>query len=168
MATKQEEAPIVEALRTYLGGSAHSFGVPGHKGGAGAPSDIRGLLGKYAFYADTTTQHGIDDRTESNKVVHKAEALAARAWGAKRCLFSTNGSSLSNHAVLLATANPGDTVLVSRNSHKSMVAATIIGGVRPGWLTPNYAPDGKIEHASPSPRSSASLTRTRTRRASSS
>jgi len=36
----------------------------------------------------------------------QAEDLAARAWGAKRRLFSTNGSSLSNHAVLTATANP--------------------------------------------------------------
>src|SRR3954452_9727378 len=108
MTLKQEQAPIVEALADYVRESFSSFGVPGHKGGKGAPSDIYRLLGKYAFYADTTTQHGIDDRTESKKLVHNAEARAARAWGAKRCLFSTNGSSLSNHAVLLAAANPGD------------------------------------------------------------
>ena len=53
--------------------------MPGRKGGKGAPSDIYRLLGRYAFYADTTTQHGIDNRTESKKVVHKAESLAARA-----------------------------------------------------------------------------------------
>src|SRR5439155_7695540 len=99
------------------------------------------LLSKYDFYSGATTQRGIGDRVESKKVVHKAESLAARAWGARRCLFSTNGSSLSNHAVLLAAANPGDTVLVSRNSHKSMVAATIIGGVRPVFLAPDYDPD---------------------------
>src|SRR3954464_14314842 len=99
MASNQEQAPIVEALAAYLGQSTSSFVVPGHKGGAGAPSDIRRLLGRYAFYSDTTTQHGIDDRTESKKVVHKAETLAARAWGAKRCLFSPNGSTPSNHAV---------------------------------------------------------------------
>src|SRR3954447_23060342 len=149
MASKQEQAPIVEALATYLGGSTSSFGVPGHKGGKGAPSDIRRLLGRYAFYADTTTQHGIDDRTESKKLVHKAETLAARAWRAQRCLFSPKGWSLSNHAVLLATANPGDTVLVSRNSHKSMTAALIIGGVRPVFLTPDYDVDWNIEHGIP-------------------
>src|SRR3954463_16442939 len=149
MASKQDEAPIVEALATYLGESPSSFGVPGHKGGKGAPADIRGLLGRYAFYADTTTQHGLDDRTESKKVIHKAEARAARAGGAKRCLFSTNGSSLSNHAVLLATANPGDTVLVSRNSHKSMIAALIIGGVRPVFLAPDYDTDWDVEHGIP-------------------
>jgi arginine decarboxylase len=149
MASTHDQAPIVEALAAYLGESFSSFGVPGHKGGKGAPSDIYRLLGKYAFYADTTTQHGIDDRTESKKVLRKAEALAARAWGARRCLFSTNGSSLSNHAVLLATANPGDTVLVSRNSHKSMIAALIIGGVRPVFLTPDYDPDWNVEHGIP-------------------
>src|SRR3954465_13619214 len=141
MALKHERAPIVEALAAYLGQSASSFGVPGHKGGKGAPSDIYRLLGKYAFRSDTVTQHGLDDRTESKKLVHKAEQLAARAWGARRCLFSTNGSSLSNHAVLLATANPGDTLPVSLNSHKSMVAALVIGGVRPVFLTPDYDPD---------------------------
>src|SRR5438270_4965429 len=149
MALNQDQAPIVEALATYLQESISSFGVPGHKGGKGAPSDIYRLLGRYAFYADTTTQHGIDDRTECKKLVHKAETLAARAWGARRCLFSTNGSSLSIHAVLLATANPGDTVLVSRNSHKSMVAALIIGGVRPVFLTPDYDPDWNLEHGIP-------------------
>src|SRR4051794_8305226 len=149
MALKQDQAPIVEGLAEYLRESYSSFGVPGHKGGKGAPSDIYRLLGKYAFYSDTTTQHGIDDRTESKKLVHKAETLAARAWGAKRCLFSTNGSSLSNHAVLLAAANPGDTVLVSRNSHKSMISALIIGGVRPVFLTPDYDPDWNIEHGIP-------------------
>ena len=149
MALKQDQAPIVEALESYLGESYSSFGVPGHKGGKGAPSDIYRLLGRYAFYSDATTQHGIDDRTESKRVLHKAETLAARAWGAKRCLFSTNGSSLSNHAVLLATASPGDTVLVSRNSHKSMIAALIIGGVRPVFLTPDYDPDWNIEHGIP-------------------
>src|SRR3954464_15964218 len=146
MASNQEQAPIVEALAAYLGQSTSSFGVPGHKGGKGAPSDIYRLLGRYAFYSDTTTQHGIDDRTESKKVVHKAETLAARAWGAKRCLFSTNGSSLRHDAVLLATANPGDTVLVSRNSHKSMTAALITCSGRPVFLTPDYAPGGNIEH----------------------
>jgi arginine/lysine/ornithine decarboxylase len=149
MALTHDQAPIVEALASYLGESFSSFGVPGHKGGKGAPADIYRLLGRYAFYADTTTQHGVDDRTESKKVLHKAESLAARAWGAKRCLFSTNGSSLSNHAVLLATANPGDTVLVSRNSHKSMIAALIIGGVRPVFLTPDYDPDWNVEHGIP-------------------
>jgi arginine/lysine/ornithine decarboxylase len=123
--------------------------VPGHKGGKGASSDIYRLLGKYAYYADTTTQHGIDDRTEGKKVLRKAEDLAARAWGARRCLFSTNGSSLSNHAVLTATASPGDTVLVARNSHKSMIAALIIGHVRPVFLAPDYDPDWNIEHGIP-------------------
>src|SRR3954451_20781329 len=105
MAMKQDQAPIVEALAEYVRESYASFGVPGHRGGKGAPSDIYRLLGKYAFYSDTITQHGIDDRTESKKLVYKAEQLAARAWRPKRCLFSTNGSSLSNHAVLLATAS---------------------------------------------------------------
>ncbi|MFL5328720.1 MAG: aminotransferase class I/II-fold pyridoxal phosphate-dependent enzyme [Gemmataceae bacterium] len=142
----QKHAPIVEALSTYLGESATSFGVPGHRSGKGAPSEIKNLLGNYAFHGDAAEQKGIDDRRKTKDVVHKAELLAAKAWGAEHCFFSTNGTSLSNHVAMLAAANPGDKVLIARNSHKSLPAAAIIGHVKPVYLTPVFDEIWDIEH----------------------
>src|SRR3954447_20157496 len=82
----------------------------------------------------------------SKHVRQNAERLAAKAWGAEHCFFSTNGTSLSNHVAMLAVASPGDTVLVARNSHKSLIAALIIGHVKSVFLQPDYDEVWDIEH----------------------
>jgi arginine decarboxylase len=93
-----------------------------------------------------TTQKGIDDRRESKRVRQDAERLAAHAWGAEHCYFSTNGTSLSNHVAMLTVAAPGDTVLIARNAHKSLIASCIIGHVRPVFLEPDHDDWWDIEH----------------------
>src|SRR5947209_7254344 len=127
----QDRAPILEALQTYIRTEPTSFDVPGHQAGKAAPHAITRLIGKDVFAADTTTQKGLDDRTERKRVRQRAERLAAKLWGATHCFFSTNGSSLSNHVALLSAAGPGDTVLVARNSHKSVIGSLILANVRP-------------------------------------
>jgi arginine/lysine/ornithine decarboxylase len=149
MTRDQAQAPILEGLKAYEKEGVTSFGVPGHKSGKGAPSDVKSLLGRYAFVGDATTQKGIDDRRMSKQVRQEAERLAAEAWGARHCFFSTNGTSLSNHVAMLTVAAPGDTVLVARNSHKSLIAAVIIGHVRAVFLEPDYDEAWDIEHGIP-------------------
>ena len=80
----------------------------------------------------------------------RAEHLAAELWGATHCFFSTNGTSLSNHAAVLASAGPGDTVLVSRNSHKSLIGSLVLANVRPVFLEPDYDREWDIDHGVPS------------------
>src|SRR5215217_4919799 len=130
----QKRAPIVEALQTYLDASPVSFDVPGHQSGKAAPHDVKKLLGSQSFAADTTTQKGLDDRGERKRVRQRAERLAARLWRADHCFFSTNGTSLSNHAAMVAVAGPGETVLVARNSHTLELEVTV--------ATPGSTPDG--------------------------
>jgi arginine/lysine/ornithine decarboxylase len=79
-------------------------------------------MGKEASAADATIQKGLDNRTEKKRV----RQLAAEFWGASQCFISTNGTSLSNHTPMLAAVGPGDTVLVSRNSHKSLTGSLIL------------------------------------------
>jgi arginine/lysine/ornithine decarboxylase len=147
--TDQKKAPVVEALRAYLQKDSSSFGVPGHRSGKGAPSDIRELLGEMAFKGDASLQKGIDDRRLSGRVQQTAEQIAARAWGADHCKFSTNGSTLGVQVAMLTTAGPGDTILVARNAHKSVVAALIIGRLRPVFLQPDEDETWDIEHGVP-------------------
>src|SRR5215218_3454620 len=95
MMKDQDRAPIVEALKAHEKEDSTSFGPPGHQSGKGATSDMVKLLGKQTFAGDVTTQKGIDDRRESKRVCQDAERLAAQAWGAEHCYFSTNGTSRS-------------------------------------------------------------------------
>lgn len=130
----QDRAPMVEALQTYLRASPISFEMPGHHSGRGAPHAITRLIGSQAFKADCTPMKGLDERRERKGVAHRAEKLAAELWGADDCFFSTGGSTLSNQVAMRAACNPGDTVLVSRNSHKSLIGTLVLAGVRPGVL----------------------------------
>jgi arginine decarboxylase len=149
MKAGQAKAPILEGLRQQQKSDPTSFGVPGHKSGRGAGWDIMWLLGRGTFKGDATTFKGIDDRRMSKRVRQNAEKLAARAWGAEHCFFSTNGTSLSNHVAMLTVAAPGDTVLMARNSHKSLYAAAIIGHVKVTFLEPDYDDDWNVEHGIP-------------------
>jgi arginine/lysine/ornithine decarboxylase len=144
----QDRAPILEALQTYLRASPISFEMPGHHAGKGAPHAVTRLIGAQAFKADCTPLKGLDDRGERKRISHRAEKLAAELWGADECYFSTAGSTLSNQVAMRAAANPGDTVLVSRNSHKSLIGALVLAGVRPVFLEPSYDRHWDMGHGS--------------------
>src|SRR4051812_24529939 len=149
MTDTQRSAPILDALANYTKQESVSFGVPGHKSGQGAPADIKRVVGAAAFTADATTQKGIDDRRETQRTMQRAERLAAEAWGADVAYLSTNGTSLSNQAAYLSVAAPGDTVLVARNSHKSVIAGLILAGLRPVFLEPDHDEAWDVEHGIP-------------------
>jgi arginine decarboxylase len=143
---EQAETPILKGLREYHRAKMTPFTVPGHKLGKGVDSSVLKELGTETFANDIPLLIGIDDRTGSHKIKEKAQELAAKAYGADKCFFSTNGTSLSVHAALLAVAEPGDKVLVPRNLHHSMVAALIISGVIPVILEPEYDPVLDVFH----------------------
>ncbi len=59
----------------------------------------------------------------------------AEAVGADTAFFSTCGSSLSVKAAMMAVAGGEGSLLVGRDSHKSIVAGLIFSGVQPRWIT---------------------------------
>src|SRR5215218_10802964 len=125
----QKDAPILEAVQKYLESGIVPFTTPGHKKGKGILEEDKALIGEAPFLNDISMQNGLDDRRESKGIQEEAEELAAKAVGADKTFFSTNGSSLSSHVAMLTLAEAGDKVLVSRNTHKSMIAASIIAEV---------------------------------------
>src|SRR3954471_8274829 len=126
MKKDQKKAPILEALLKYQQSGITPFTTPGHKMGKGILEDDKALIGEFAFMNDISMQNGADDRRESKGIQEEAEKLAAKAIGADQTFFSTNGSSLSAHVAILSVADAGEKVLVTRNSHKSMIAALIL------------------------------------------
>lgn len=129
-------APIVEALRADLAAAPVAFSTPGHKHGAGASAELRGLLGPEVFAADVWLGTAAHDR-----VVGDAEALAADAWEADRSFFLVNGASSGNQALLLATLGPDDEVVVGRDLHQSLLAALVLTGARPVYVAPRLHPE---------------------------
>jgi arginine decarboxylase len=140
-------APLVEALEAYHATGVAQFCIPAHKQGAGVDDAGRRVLGLDPFRGDVLLHKGLDDRTGSNSVLQLAEDLAADAFGADESHFSTNGSTLSVQAAVLAAAAPGEKILVQRNAHKSAVAGAVLSGAIPVWVTPDIDTERGLGHA---------------------
>lgn len=146
MKGKQNKAPILEALVKYHQSGITPFTTPGHKWGAGISAEDKAIIGEETFYNDVPMQNGIDDRRETKGIQEEAEKLAADAIGADQTYFSTNGSSLSAHVAIISVASPGDKILVTRNTHKSLIAAIIMADVFPVFLEPEIDREIDFQH----------------------
>lgn len=134
----QERAPICEALDAYAG--VIRFHMPGHRGGAGAEPAIVAHLGPAAFEKDVTGVPGMDDLHEPHGCISEAEELAAKAFGADRTFFSVGGTTGAIHAMVLGTLSDGDTIIIPRNIHKSILGAVILSGAVPAFVKADYDP----------------------------
>src|SRR5947207_14076743 len=82
--------------------------------------DMVQFYGLGIFLAETSaTSGGLDSLLDPVGPIKLAQEYAARAFGAKRTFFVTNGTSTANKIVVQALIKPEDIVIVDRNCHKS-------------------------------------------------
>lgn len=142
----QPTAPYLDAVAGYGFRGSGRFHVPGHKGGPGADPGLRRTLGEPALAMDIPQDiHGVDIGA-SPTPYERAETLAAQAYGARRSWFLTNGATQGNHALCLALAPLGTTVVAQRNSHASVVDGLVLSGGIPAFVAPEYDPDLGMAH----------------------
>ncbi|MFJ1703798.1 aminotransferase class I/II-fold pyridoxal phosphate-dependent enzyme [Kitasatospora sp. NPDC088346] len=141
----QHTAPYADAvLRT----TAHDWlrlNVPGHAACAGQFADLSGLLGDAPLRLDVPPLlEGIDLGPDSP--LDRALGLAAEAWGARRTWFLTNGASQGNRIAVLAARSLGDTLVVQRSVHSSVIDGLVLSGLRAAYVHPSIDPDLGIAH----------------------
>ncbi|MGW7262193.1 aminotransferase class I/II-fold pyridoxal phosphate-dependent enzyme [Streptomyces sp. NPDC054842] len=138
--------PVLEALQEFRRRGDVVYGPPGHKQGLGVDPRVVDIMGEGVFASDVLSLNGLDDRRQSQGVISQAEELMADAVGAEQAFFSTCGSSLSVKTAMLAVAGPGEKLLISRNAHKSVIAAVIVNGVEPVWVHPKWDAERHLAH----------------------
>src|SRR5438552_45237 len=95
--------------------------------------DMAQFYGVNLFLAESSaTTGGLDSLLEPTGNIKKAQDLAARAFGAQRAYFGTNGTSTSNKIVVQAVCRPGDIVIVDRALSRSRVPRGVQGVRRQG------------------------------------
>ncbi len=132
----QGRAPIAEAMRSYAADGALAFHTPGHKQGRGAHALLRELITAQGLREEVSLMEELDDLHEPTMCIREAQILAAELYGADETYFMINGTTGAIHTMLMAALRPGDTVLLPRNAHRSMIGAAILCGVRPVFLQP--------------------------------
>jgi lysine decarboxylase len=128
----RDSAPLLDAYLSYFESKRTAFTIPGHKQKA---SRLDAGLGAVVD-SDTPLYGGLDAIKLTQGVLKKAEALAAKLWGADYARFSTGGSTHANQAIILALGKPGEKIAVSRTAHRSVLSALVLTGLEPIWLTP--------------------------------
>lgn len=125
------DAPL---LRAYLAAldrrqaGERAFFTPGHKGS-------RALTGAVVA-GDMPLAGGLDTIKFKHGWLAQAEKRAASLFGADVCRFSVGGSTHCNQALALSVGKPGDTVVVSRMLHRSLLLGLVLAGLRPAWVQP--------------------------------
>ncbi len=135
------ETPFFSALRAYSlkpTGVFHALPISRGKSIARSVwmSDLLEFYGPKVLQAETSaTTGGLDSLLQPVGTIKRAQELAARAFGARRTYFVTNGTSTANKIVMQALMQPGDIILLSHDCHKSHPYAVILAGAHPVYLS---------------------------------
>lgn len=129
-----DEAPLFASLRQFVERDQAPFYSPGHKGGRTLDPWFRDNIAAIDLnnLPDTDTLHCPDGP------IAEAERLIADAWGVGESFILVQGSTGGNIAVALSALRPGESVLVARNAHKSVLAGLVQVGAKPVWLEPRW------------------------------
>jgi arginine decarboxylase len=137
---EKAETPFYDALKAYVAQAKDSWHTPGHGGGdsfKGSPwvGDFYDFVGEQMLRADLSVSvPELDSLLHPMGVIAQAQKLAAKAFGARKTYFATNGTSTSNKVIFQTLLAPGDKLLLDRNCHKSVHHGVILSGARPVYL----------------------------------
>jgi arginine decarboxylase len=134
------ETPFFDNLKKYARRPIGTFhALPIARGKSVFRSDwIRDMgefYGPNLFLAESSaTTGGLDSLLEPTGNIKTAQDKAARAFGADRVYFVTNGTSTSNKMAVQALLAPGDICIVDRNCHKSHHYGMVLSGAQPLYV----------------------------------
>ncbi|MCU0897864.1 MAG: aminotransferase class I/II-fold pyridoxal phosphate-dependent enzyme [Burkholderiales bacterium] len=138
----QEKArtPFYDQLKNYVWMAKDSWHTPGHSSGESLRNDpwvadFYEFMGEHIFDADLSVSVPmLDSLMEPRGVIAEAQAMAAKAFGARRTFFATNGTSTANKVIFQTLLAPGEKLLLDRNCHKSVHHGVVLSGAHPIYL----------------------------------
>ena len=136
VAILQSKSPLFDTLLAHVKKNVTSFHCPGHKNGRSIDKELRDYTGEEVYKFDVTVFDEVDSLHDPVGPIKKAQELMAQAYGVEHSFFLVNGTSVGNMAMFLAACDSGDSIIVSRSSHKSIMAGIIMSGVWPIWIQP--------------------------------
>ena len=133
---RQSETPLLAVMKNYVTEGVIPFHTPGHKQGKGMHPLLGDLIGIPALALDLALMEEMDDFMEPYGCIKEAQELAAELYGADQSFFLINGTTGGIYAMIMAAAGPGETVIVPRNAHRSIIGGIILSGAKPVFMLP--------------------------------
>jgi arginine decarboxylase len=137
---EKARTPFYDQLKNYVLMAKDSWHTPGHSSGESLRAspwvnDFHEFMGEHVFDADLSVSVPmLDSLMEPRGVIAEAQAMAAKAFGARRTFFATNGTSTANKVIFQTLLAPGEKLLLDRNCHKSVHHGVVLSGAHPIYL----------------------------------
>lgn len=126
--------PLAAALMEFSQEYEYSWHTPGHTGGTGFLKSPVGRMffdyfGENLLRSDLSISVGsLGSLLDHNGPIGAHERYAARVFGAHRTYSVTNGTSMSNRVIFMASVAKDQIALCDRNCHKSIEHSLVMSG----------------------------------------
>jgi len=131
-----DEMPIVKSVIDYRNKKTVPLHMPGHKKGESFRNMGMELPWAEALEYDTTEVDMIDNLHFPEGAILEGEEKAAKLFGADKTYFLANGTTIGILAMIHAVTQPGDSIIIPRNCHKSVFNAIVLGRLNPIFIQP--------------------------------
>lgn len=135
---------IINGIRDFVKNKPVLFTTPGHNLGKGILPEIKDLIGDKVFSYDLSELEGLDNLQNPTGIILKSQVRSSEIYGSKNTFYLVNGSSSGLIALMMAFVNPGEKVLIARNTHKSLINALVLSGAVPVWMNTEWLDDWNI------------------------
>ncbi|SFN72690.1 Arginine/lysine/ornithine decarboxylase [Pseudobutyrivibrio sp. UC1225] len=120
-----------KTLEAYSKSNMYPFHMPGHKRQLEGVSKI-----------DMTEVEGVDDLHDASGVIAEEQGRMAKLFGADESRILVGGSTVGNLSSVYACCNEGDSIIIQRNSHKSVYNAVMLRHLKCSYVEPDITDDG--------------------------
>lgn len=129
------EQPILDGLNEYRTSGNYPWHMPGHKRRL---NTIFPEIVENPFDIDVTEVGDLDEFHAPEGIIKKAFERASDIYGSHKSYYLVNGSSCGLLAAISAVCKRGESILVARNSHKSVYNALRLLQVKPVYIMPEW------------------------------
>lgn len=129
------EQPILNGLIQYNTEGSYPWHMPGHKRRL---NTIFPELVENPFSIDVTEIEGLDELHDPKGIIREAENRASEIYGSDKSYYLVNGATCGIMAAISAVCDYGDTILISRNCHKSVYNAIRLLGLKAVYMMPEW------------------------------
>lgn len=141
MTLDHTQAPFTEACLRYVNNNMARFSTPGHQADTTMFVDQDKVLGHQFMQLDVPMNTDGVDYGDKPTPLDQSLELAADAWGAHRTWFMSNGASQGNQLACLTLSNIGDTIVLQRSMHSSIIDGLAFTGMSAQYVMPSVDPN---------------------------
>ena len=128
-----KDSGLLERLKEYGESDMYPFHMPGHKRRV---DEAFSREFPNPFSIDITEVDGFDNLHHPEGILKESMEWAAKVYGADRTYYLVNGSSCGILSAICGTTDNSDTILMSRNCHKSAYHGVFLNHLRAKYIYP--------------------------------